>query len=78
VLADGEVTTLATGVLHKGTGSGSPPTRCSRLHLEDGCATDGTRVLTAASMAEMQRPQVAVPNPHAMADHWGLGWALSD
>jgi CubicO group peptidase (beta-lactamase class C family) len=50
----------------------------ARLHLEDGCATDGTRVLTAASVAEMQRPQVAVPNPHAMADHWGLGWALSD
>lgn len=50
----------------------------ARLHLEDGCATDGTRVLAAASVAEMQRPQVAVPNPHAMADHWGLGWALSD
>jgi len=50
----------------------------ARLHLEDGCATDGTRVLAAASAAEMQRPQVAVPNPHAMADHWGLGWALSD
>ena len=50
----------------------------ARLHLEDGCATDGTRVLAAASATEMQRPQVAVPNPHAMADHWGLGWALSD
>jgi hypothetical protein len=25
----------------------------------------------------MQRPQVAVPNPHRMAQHW-LGWALSD
>src|SRR5215204_1200920 len=50
----------------------------ARLHLGDGCATDGTRVLAAASATEMQRPQVAVPNPHAMADHWGLGWALSD
>jgi len=50
----------------------------ARLHLEDGCATDGTRVLAAANAAEMQHPQVAVPNPHAMADHWGLGWALSD
>jgi CubicO group peptidase (beta-lactamase class C family) len=50
----------------------------ARLHLEDGCATDGTRVLAAASAAEMQRPQVKVPNPHAMADHWGFGWALLD
>ena len=50
----------------------------ARLHLDDGCVTDGTPVLAASSAAEMQRPQVAVPNPHAMADHWGLGWALSD
>jgi CubicO group peptidase (beta-lactamase class C family) len=50
----------------------------ARLHLDDGCAPDGTRLLDASSVAEMQRPQVAVPNPHRMAQHWGLGWALSD
>jgi CubicO group peptidase (beta-lactamase class C family) len=50
----------------------------ARLHLDDGCAPDGTRVLAASTVAEMQRPQVDVPNPHGMADHWGLGWALFD
>jgi CubicO group peptidase (beta-lactamase class C family) len=50
----------------------------ARLHLDHGRAPDSTRVLTAATAAEMQRPQVAVPNPYPMASHWGLGWALSD
>jgi len=50
----------------------------ARLHLDDGCAPDGKRILTVSSVAEMQRPQVAVPNPHPMAHHWGLGWALYD
>ena len=50
----------------------------ARLHLDDGRVPDGTGVLAAASVAEMQRPQVAVPNPLPMAGHWGLGWALSD
>jgi CubicO group peptidase (beta-lactamase class C family) len=50
----------------------------ARLHLDHGRAPDSARVLTAATAAEMQRPQVAVPNPYPMASHWGLGWALSD
>ena len=50
----------------------------ARLHLDHGRASDGTRVLAAATVAEMQRPQVAVPNPYPMAGHWGLGWAISD
>jgi CubicO group peptidase (beta-lactamase class C family) len=50
----------------------------ARLHLDGGCAPDGTRLLAASTVAQMQRPQVAVPNPHRMAQHWGLGWALSD
>lgn len=50
----------------------------ARLHLDDGRAPDGTRVLAASTVAEMQHPQVAVPNPYPMASHWGLGWALSD
>jgi CubicO group peptidase (beta-lactamase class C family) len=50
----------------------------ARLHLDGGCARDGTQVLAASSVAEMQRPQVTVPNPHGTADHWGLGWALFD
>jgi CubicO group peptidase (beta-lactamase class C family) len=50
----------------------------ARLHLDDGRAPDGTRLLASSSVAEMQRPQVTVPNPHRTAAHWGLGWALSD
>jgi CubicO group peptidase (beta-lactamase class C family) len=50
----------------------------ARLHLDHGSAPGGTRLLAASGVAEMQRPQVAVPNPHRMAQHWGLGWALSD
>jgi CubicO group peptidase (beta-lactamase class C family) len=50
----------------------------ARLHLDDGRAPDGTRVLAASTVAEMQHPQVAVPNPIPMASHWVLGWALSD
>jgi CubicO group peptidase (beta-lactamase class C family) len=48
------------------------------MHLAGGAAPDGTRVLSASSVSEMQRSQVDVPNPYSMADHWGLGWALSD
>jgi CubicO group peptidase (beta-lactamase class C family) len=50
----------------------------ARLHLDQGRAPDGTQLLASSGVAEMQRPQVAVPNPHAMAHHWGLGWALAD
>jgi len=48
----------------------------ARLHLDAGSAPDGTPVIAAASAAEMQRPQVQLPNPHRVAAHWGLGWAL--
>jgi CubicO group peptidase (beta-lactamase class C family) len=50
----------------------------ARLHLDNGLARDATQVLAAPSVAEMQHPQVDVPNPYPMAHHWGLGWALSD
>lgn len=50
----------------------------ARLHLDGGCAPDGTRVVAAATVAEMQRPHVDVPNPHGIAHRWGLGWALFD
>jgi len=37
---------------------------------------DGTRVLSEASVREMQRPQAACPEPELLGDHWGLGWFL--
>jgi hypothetical protein len=81
VLADGEVTALASGVLHKGTGvEVTPVVAFARLHLDGGRAPDGGGLLAAPRIAEMQQAQVEVPNPHGvgLAGHWGLGWALFD
>jgi CubicO group peptidase (beta-lactamase class C family) len=50
----------------------------ARLHLSGGLASDGTRLLTPASVAAMRAPQVEVPNPWGKGDRWGLGWALFD
>jgi CubicO group peptidase (beta-lactamase class C family) len=50
----------------------------ARLHLDGGRAPDGTRLLAATTVAEMQRPQTTVPNPLGTAHQWGLGWALYD
>jgi CubicO group peptidase (beta-lactamase class C family) len=52
----------------------------ARLHLDGGRAPDGGSLLTPPRIAEMQQPQVEVPNPHGVgqAGHWGLGWALFD
>ncbi|MGW2939832.1 serine hydrolase domain-containing protein [Streptomyces sp. NPDC001156] len=48
----------------------------ARMHLADGVAADGTRVLSATSAQAMREPQVAVPDRWTIADHWGLGWFL--
>ncbi len=49
----------------------------AKLHLAGGSAEDGTRVLSEASVAAMQEPQVVVPD--GFADRrWGLGWMLFD
>jgi CubicO group peptidase (beta-lactamase class C family) len=45
----------------------------ARLHLSGG----GT-VLAAETAAEMLRPQVRVPDPWTLGQHWGLGWILFD
>lgn len=49
----------------------------ARLHLADGLAPDGTRVLSPTSVHAMQQTQVTVP-PGMVADAWGLGWMLFD
>lgn len=48
----------------------------ARLHLDDGVAADGTRLLHAATVAGMREPQVRVPDRWTLGEHWGLGWIL--
>jgi hypothetical protein len=50
--------------------------RFARMHIDEGAASDGTQVLSPASVAAMRAPQVAVPDPSYGATHWGLGWEL--
>jgi CubicO group peptidase (beta-lactamase class C family) len=45
-------------------------------HLAGGRTADGTALLSPESAALMRTPQVAVPDPCAVATHWGLGWFL--
>ncbi|WP_158885898.1 serine hydrolase domain-containing protein [Amycolatopsis anabasis] len=53
--------------------------KLARLHLNGGTAADGTRVLSAESVAAMQRRQMDVPDKWTVsADGWGLGWTLYD
>ena len=48
----------------------------AQMHLADGVAADGTRVLSAESAQAMRVPQVVVPDPYTLGSHWGLGWIL--
>ncbi|MFE7741580.1 serine hydrolase domain-containing protein [Nocardia sp. NPDC057455] len=53
--------------------------RLVRMHLDAGVAPDGTRVLSAESVAAMQRRVVDSPDKWTVsADGWGLGWTLYD
>lgn len=48
----------------------------ARMHLEGGRSPGGGKVLAADTVAAMQEPQVAVPDPYTLGSHWGLGWIL--
>lgn len=48
----------------------------AQLHLADGVAPDGTRILSAESAQAMRVPQVEVPDIYTLGSHWGLGWIL--
>ncbi|MEV5571876.1 serine hydrolase domain-containing protein [Spirillospora sp. NPDC052269] len=50
----------------------------ARLHLDDGLAADGTRLLSADSAQAMRTPQVALPDTRTFGDAWGLGWVLME
>ncbi len=46
----------------------------ARMHLSAGLAADGTRVLSAASVAAMTEFQADVPDKYILGDSWGIGW----
>ena len=48
------------------------------MHLNKGVAADGSRVLSAESVAAMQAVEVTLPPLGLMGDHWGLSWELFD
>jgi len=50
----------------------------ARLHLRDGIAPDGTRLLSEESARAMREPQVEVPTGGIGESeaHWGLGWSV--
>jgi CubicO group peptidase (beta-lactamase class C family) len=48
--------------------------RYARFHLGDGTAKDGTRLLSADSLAEMQSPHVTLWENES----WGLAWSIVD
>jgi CubicO group peptidase (beta-lactamase class C family) len=50
----------------------------ARMHLEDGVAADGTRVLAAGTSARMQESQVSVPHLGHLGTSWGLGFERFD
>jgi CubicO group peptidase (beta-lactamase class C family) len=50
----------------------------ARMHMADGIAADGTRVLGEKTVKAMQEQQVTLPPLGLMGTHWGLGWELFD
>jgi CubicO group peptidase (beta-lactamase class C family) len=51
--------------------------RFVRMHLDGGRAEDGTQVLSAEAVAQMQQPQADVPaGALGRTTAWGLGWSL--
>ncbi|QIG42942.1 beta-lactamase family protein [Nocardioides anomalus] len=50
----------------------------ARMHLEDGTAADGTRVLAPGTSARMQEQQVTLPPIGMMGSSWGLGFERFD
>ncbi|MDN4171869.1 serine hydrolase [Nocardioides sp. SOB77] len=46
----------------------------ARLHLAEGLAADGTRVLAEESARAMAAHQADLPDVHSLGDSWGLGW----
>jgi CubicO group peptidase (beta-lactamase class C family) len=49
----------------------------ARLHLGEGTAPDGPRLLSQASASAMQQPQAEIPGSSDRTDAIGLGWRLN-
>jgi CubicO group peptidase (beta-lactamase class C family) len=50
----------------------------ARMHLEDGVAADGTRVLAPGTAARMHGREVGLPDLGLMGTSWGLGFERFD
>jgi CubicO group peptidase (beta-lactamase class C family) len=50
--------------------------RFARLHLDSGVASDGTRLMSAETVASMQERQIGLVDDTVLGDGWGLGWIL--
>ena len=50
--------------------------RFVRLHLDGGRTADGTALLSAESVAAMQKEQVRLVDDTVLGEAWGLGWIL--
>ncbi len=82
----GEIALTPTPFLPRSTESAgarltmSPATllRFARMHLRDGLAEDGTRVLSSASARAMRELQVSLPVRFHHNDGYGLSWAIRD
>jgi CubicO group peptidase (beta-lactamase class C family) len=48
----------------------------ARLHLRDGVAPSGTRLLEAATAQAMREPRIDQPDP-SMSPAWGWGWGIA-
>ncbi|HEY6496690.1 MAG TPA: serine hydrolase [Trebonia sp.] len=46
----------------------------ARMHLSDGLAQDGTRVLSAQSTRAMTELEAELPDKYSLGDSWGIGW----
>jgi CubicO group peptidase (beta-lactamase class C family) len=52
--------------------------RFAKFHVDGGVATDGTRVLSADAVAQMQQRYVDVPDMGLLGEAWGLGWEIDE
>jgi CubicO group peptidase (beta-lactamase class C family) len=50
--------------------------RFALLHLDGGVASDGTRLLSADTVAAAQVPQIGLVDDTVLGQAWGLGWIL--
>jgi len=48
------------------------------MHIAGGVAPDGTRILSAQSVAAMQERHVDLPDLGVLGNAWGLGWEIFD